>query len=430
MILGNRWHSFNRDLVRLKTGLVQFFETAWTVWLRWAVIIGLLLAAPAAGILIAEINPLYVFIVISLPIGLIAVQLGLPRFDLAPIIILIAAAFIPISLPTGRESRIVDSLLLTIIYLANWFLRMIIVEKRLHFVPTPVNKPILYFVIITLLSVVWSMAFRDPLVTAWPSFPVVQIASAIVMIVSPGILLLIANHVHNLKIFKAMVIIMLIAGTIGVIRRLGSIDLNLVNDGGLFTMWVVGLAASLALFNEKLRWYWRVLLLVLTGAWVYFRFGIQITWLAGWLSAFTALGVIIFMRSKKMLLLVLAAIVVLISFNADYYLDKVLADESDESGHTRMMAWEINWRVTGSHLLFGTGPAGYAAYYMSYFPADGMATHSNYIDIVAQTGISPHNFPLDFLSVLAWLGYEIMFTDFKAGVILLKLWPMPLLPVP
>lgn len=391
----------------LRNRIQSYFENQWAVLLPLTIVVGALVLAPIAGILVSVTHPIIVFLAIGLPLGLIAVQWGLPRFDLAPTVILIAAAFLPISLPTGRESRIVDSLLLTIVYLGNWFLHMIIVEKRLHFKPSPVNKPILIFVIITLLSLVWSIVFRDPLVVIWPSFPVVQIASAIVMIVSPGVLLVTANHVNNTRVFKVMVIVMLIAGTIAVIRRLSSIDLNLVNDGGLFTMWVVGLSASLALFNEKLRWYWRILLLALAGGWVYFRFGMQITWLAGWLSTFAALGIVVFMRSWKLLLGVVIALTLVVSLNAEYYLGKVLEDESNESGHTRTAAWEVNWRVTGQHLLLGTGPAGYAVYYMSYFPNDGMATHNNYIDVIAQTGIVGLLTCVWLFFTLAWMGYKL-----------------------
>ena len=38
-------------------------------------------------------------------------------------------------------------------------------------------------------------------------------------------------------------------------------------------------------------------------------------------------------------------------------------------------------------LVLGAGPGGYAAYYMTYFPSEAMATHNNYIDMIAQLGI-------------------------------------------
>jgi len=38
-------------------------------------------------------------------------------------------------------------------------------------------------------------------------------------------------------------------------------------------------------------------------------------------------------------------------------------------------------------LLLGTGPAVMAVYYMSLYPNQAMATHNNYIDILAETGV-------------------------------------------
>jgi O-antigen ligase len=118
-------------------------------------------------------------------------------------------------------------------------------------------------------------------------------------------------------------------------------------------------------------------------------------------------GLLTFMRSKKLFLVILIIAVVFVGINANYYLGTVIEDESNTSGHTRLAAWAVNWRVTGKHLLFGTGPAGYAAYYMSYFPKDAMATHSTYIDVLAQTGIIGLFFCVWFFFVLAWQGYKL-----------------------
>jgi hypothetical protein len=400
-----------QESTKIFARIFSHWELHRALLLRSALIFGLIAIAPLLGILVV-LNPLAALIAAA-PLAIVGLQFMLPRLGLAPVIILFVATFVPLDLPTGTESRLVDSLVLTVLFVGNWLLRMLLVDKRLQLQPSPVNKPLLGFMVVTALAVGWSIVFRDPLVVIWSSFPIVQIASALVMIMLPGAFLLTANHINDVKSLKIMVVMMMVAGLIAIVYRLNLVPIPLINgsplinDNGLFTMWVVSLSMSLALFNRELSWKWRGFLLLLATAWIYFRFGQQISWLAGWLPTLAAVGVIVFMRSKKLLLLALVLVAVVISLNASYYLGKVLADESEESGHTRMVAWEVNWRVTGKHLLFGTGPAGYAVYYMSYFPNDGMATHNNYIDIIAQTGVFGLIFCVWFFFSLAWLGYKL-----------------------
>jgi O-antigen ligase len=325
-------------------------------------------------------------------------------------LILIAAAFIPVDLPTGTESRLVDSLLLTVFFVGNWILRMIIVEKRLSLKPSPVNKFLLGFICVVPVSLAWSIIFMDPLVNPAnlsSKFVFVQTAAALTIIMLPGAFLLVANHINDLKWLKAMAGIMLLAGLVAAPARLGLINFKPANDEGLFSMWIVGISAGLALFVETMPKSARGALLGLTGAWLYIRFILGISWLAGWLPSFIILGILILRRSKKLLFIGILVGLIFVAFQADYYLDEVLARESEESGSTRLAAWAVNWRVTGKHLLFGTGPAGYAAYYMSYFPEDAMATHNNVIDILAQTGVIGLGLCLGFFFTLAWRGYKL-----------------------
>lgn len=392
--------------------------------LHLAIICGLLVGAPVVGVLVARINPVFVFIALAAPLGLVGLQLVLPRFDLSPLFILFAAAFVPIALPTGTESKLVDSFLLTMLFVGNWFLKMIIVEKRFSLKPSPVNKPLLGFMFVILFSLVWSWVFKDPLVDPAKlssKFIFVQIASALTMIMLPGAFLLVANHINDVKWLKIMVAIMLVAGVLAVAGRYAANRPIIVNDGGLFTMWITVLGIGLGLFYRELSWKWRGLLLVLGSAAIFFRFVYQITWLAGWLPPVVALGTLTFMRSKKLFLIILLLGTMYVALNADYYLGEVIEAETNESGHTRLAAWEVNWRVTGKHLLFGTGPAGYAVYYMNYFPNDAMATHNNVMDILAQTGVVGLALCLWFFFALAWLGYKLCLRlkgrgDFSEGL--------------
>jgi O-antigen ligase len=177
-----------------------------------------------------------------------------------------------------------------------------------------------------------------------------------------------------------------------------------VNTHGLFSMWYLSLAVAMALFNRRLRWLMRVGLLVYAAGWVYWGFFQRITWLSGWVPAFVTLAVVAFLRSKW--LFVVLAVVIVVGAGG-YYFRTEFQGESERSGVTRLAAYEVNWRITSKHLLFGTGPAGYASYYMSYFPTEGMATHSNYIDIIAQTGVVGSFFILWFFGAQAWGGYKL-----------------------
>ncbi len=399
-----------REVVRIGITILSFLQRYRSLLLHIVLIGGVVIVAPLVGILVVRVNPILIFIALVAPLGLLALHFVIPRPELGPLLILIAAAFIPIILPTGTESRLVDSFLLTLFFSANWVFKMILVDKRHSLKPSPLNTPLLWFMVVVMFSIAWSWAFKDPLMDPAKlsnKFVFVQFASALTMIMLPAAFLLVANHVNEMKWVKIMYGLMMVAGLLAIAGRYAFNRAILVNDEGLFTMWITVLGIGVGLFYHKLPWKWRGPLLGLGLAAIMFRFIYQISWLAGWLPPFVALSALVFMRSKKLFLIVLLLGAIFIASNADYYFGEVLGAETDESGHTRLAALEVNWRITGKHLLFGTGPAGYAAYYMSYFPDDGMATHNNVIDILAQTGIVGLSLCLWFFFALVWMGYKL-----------------------
>lgn len=373
-------------------------------WLLVAVVlVGVLatqLAEPDRGQLLRVGGVPLLFIALLL----LAVSVKM-RLELAPVIILIAAAFIPLSVGTGTQSRIVDSLLLSMFFVGVWLVQMIAIKRRIDLHPFRVNKPLIGFMIVVPISLIWSMLFRDPFVVIWNSFPLVQVASAIIMITFAATFLLVVNNVESLRVLKIMTGVMLVAGALGLIKQYGSIGLP-VNTDGLFAMWVVALSVSLAFFYRALSPISRLLLLLLAGLWMYWGFGLHIDWLAGWLPGMVALWLLALMRSRSLFIAGLIVLVLIILINPEYYLD-IIEVETQRSLNTRIAAWAMNWQVTGEHLTFGTGPGGYAAYYMSYFPHQATATHSNYIDIIAQVGIIGLGFLLWFFGALAWIGFRL-----------------------
>jgi hypothetical protein len=224
------------------------------------------------------------------------------------------------------------------------------------------------------------------------------------MLALPAAFLYVANHVKEARILNYMVILMGIAGVIGLFEHFSGLNLQ-IDSLGLFSMWVVGLTLAAVLFERRIPPLWRFVLALLPIGWFYWGMILNITWLAGWMPNAMVLLIMVFMRSKRLLALMGVFFVIFAIIKIDYFISAV-EDEKQESGSTRLAAWQMNWLITKDHLLFGTGPAGYAAYYMSYFPSQAMATHSNYIDIVAQTGVVGFILNAWFFISLAWYGFE------------------------
>ncbi len=376
--------------------------------IRIGVVMGLIIVLPAMGYLATKpkLAPLILAAVVA-ALGVFAV---LRRIELGLVGMLLAGVFVRFRLPTGTASEIVISLLLCGGVLGIWVVRMLVEEKRLTLKSTPANFPLLAFMAVIFISLVWSLVYRDVFVHSIGS-PFVAVASAVVMALLPATFLLVANLVQDVRWLRAMVWVFMAGGLVSLISTL---DFGLsytirrlvfqngliwVNAHGLYSMWYLSFALAMAFFNRKLHWAWRTVLLVYAAGWVYWGFWQRTSWLSGWAPAFAAAAVVTFLRSKWLFLIL---VVVIVLGAGGYYVRTEFQRESERSGETRLAAYEVNWRITGKHLFFGTGPAGYASYYMSYFPSDGMASHSNYIDIIAQTGIVGLFFIFWFFGVQVW----------------------------
>jgi hypothetical protein len=374
------------------------------VLIRLGVIPGLIVGLMGIGFLTSRISPELVLIAIAVPP---VVLLALRQFEFGVLAIVLTAAFVRFSLPTGTQSRIVASLLMTMIFIALWLTKMLVVDKKLQLKPSRANIPLLSFVLVTFISYVWSNAFRDPLVMVWSSWPFVQIGALAVMVLLPGAFLLASNCLTDLKWIKGLTAVIIAVGILAILGDYLNLPLGFLQVRPLFPTWFICLAYSQVLFNRRIPMALRLLLLAFVGGWLYRVFFVQLTWLSAWLPTMLAVGAISFWRSRWLLVILLIVALVYVGANLDQ-LQVAYARESAESGVTRLDAYAHNWRVTGRHFLFGVGPAGYAAYYMSYFPSEAVATHSNYIDVLSQTGIVGLLTFLGFFFALALVARDLL----------------------
>jgi hypothetical protein len=400
--------------------IAQLVKLERVVLIRVVVVAVTLFALPVVGIMPVWLSPRVSPFLILVPlVAALGALVFLQYLESGIIAMLLAAVFIRFRIPTGTASEIVISLVICAGCIALWIIRMLIQDKSLSLKPSPVNTPLLAFIATVPISWFWGQAFRDPLVHEI-GHPLVAIAAGLVIMLLPACLLLVANTIDSMRWLQALVWIVLGEGLVVLFLDIGSTlvggalrDLRIflytngiihLNSHGLLSMWCISFALAIALFNRRIGWLGRGLLIAYAGAWVYWGFYLRTSWLTGWAPAFVAASVVAYLRSKR-LFLVVAAIVLLVA--GAYYIRTAFEAETLESGYTRLSAYAVNWRITKRHLLFGTGPAGYASYYMSYFPTQAMASHSNYIDIFAQTGIVGSIFFMWFFGAQAWGSYRL-----------------------
>jgi hypothetical protein len=367
--------------------------------------------AIVAGLLTAKVQPEIVVVAAAAPIGILIAYQFNDRFEYGIVGIVAAAGLVNFfALPTGTESRIVISMVLSMALLARWFVPTLLVDKRIQIKPSPINRPLLMFAAVNIASYLWGNAFRDPLLVSWRSFPVVQIAALVVNILLPILVLLVYNKLGEGIWLKWLTWLMLGMGALYLIAYFfAPFLLNYIlsnGSSGLFPLWVMVLALSVALYDEKLPLWLRGLLLVLVLAFFYRTFFLGRLWLSGWIPAVGGCAVVTFLRSKKLFAVMMLVGLLYLGLNFDYYYQDIVVSNQEEGGEERLDLWRMNLEHVANHPLLGMGPAGYAVYNMTYHPWDARSTHNNYFDILAQTGVIGFGIFLWLFFTFARMGYQ------------------------
>jgi hypothetical protein len=159
--------------------------------------------------------------------------------------------------------------------------------------------------------------------------------------------------------------------------------------GSLLWIFALAFAFSFGLFDRKMPIYVRLFLLAGVGLRVYVSLTDSFDWKSGWVPAFLALAVIIFLRYKKARLpFVAGAVLLLLIFNSRIL--SYLQQGDSYSVYTRLAAWQTLLNVISANPILGVGPANYS-YYTTLFPILGYSvkfnSHNQFVDLVAQCGI-------------------------------------------
>ncbi len=295
------------------------------------------------------------------------------------------------TLPTGRGSRIVISLVIAIILTAIWLLQLLVSKGREAVRPSPIRKPTLLFIAAGVVAYFWSNLMRDPLVIVPSSFTIVQLGALLVNSLLPFLALFVSSVVTETRWLKYFTWVLIALGSFIIFVVITGIPLDFIfNNGyrGDFATWVCAIALAMALFNEELSTWKRGFLILVVVAWFFQDFIRHSDWYSGWLPMVVSLGSVLFFRSRKLFAIVSAVVILIVATNFNYFYQNVyVANYYGQGGNERLGLWQTNLQLVERHPLFGMGPAGYAVYYMTYNPNNARSTHNNYFDVLAQTGI-------------------------------------------
>lgn len=346
--------------------------------------LAVLLLTLAVGYLTAHGRGL---VLMALLVGLPALVAALWAFEQLVLAIAPVALLISVSLPTGTESRVAAVMLLVLLLCGVWLLSALLRPGSVRLTPSPLNAPLLCFIAVCLISLVWSIAFRDPLVHAPGKFLAVQLGACAAMVLSPVATLLIANFVRSIKRLRWVALSFVVACALWAICLALRLQRPEINTRGLFTLWFSAVGYAMLISLPRLPLWSRIGLGLLLLLHLYERTVIGIAWLSGWVPALVALVVITALwswRACLALLLVLGLVVV----TQQRFIQQHIFEEAEQDGsYERLTLWELSLELISEHPLVGTGPAGYAVYYLTYHPEEARSTHNNYLDIVAQLGL-------------------------------------------
>lgn len=367
--------------------------------MRVGVVAGTVGLSPVLGFLFTKVSPL---LVIAAIIGAVSAPVVLRNLQVGPMLILAAATATEWYISKG----ITPALILTAVFVGIWLTQQIVLNHRLALVKSPVMMPALGFMLVAAISLPWGKAMADPLLVYWPDFGMVQLAQLAVLALSPAALILTANLITTRRDLMLLVCVYLGMTTVGILLEFVHFPFHL-NLRGINSTWAVGLLYGQLLYNKKMPWWNRLAFILIVALWLFVKFLVGITWLSGWLPVVVTVGVLTFFKSRKATLLLLLVAVIFVFASAGWW-EEIWGAEEGESGN-RFDKWSFLFahHSTRGHWFLGTGPFGYALYFMTYFPDNSASTHSNYIDIYLQMGVVGCVVFVWLMGALARVGYKL-----------------------
>ncbi|MBN1920172.1 MAG: O-antigen ligase family protein [Anaerolineae bacterium] len=379
-------------------------------WARLVLILGLLFAATTLGLrpsmrwVVLPVLGVGAFVVLRLP------QLGL-------LSVIVAALIVPFELSTGTEVKLNLATVLVPLLFALWFVEGVF-RRDFQWKASPVNKPLTFFLLAGLLSLLVGNALWDPAVPRSGNFVLVQLAQWAIFAFAALAFWLVANlREPEVWLPRLTWAFLYLGGGLAILRMLPGVA-SLAERVTTVTFirapfWVLlaAIAGGQLLFEASLSRAKRGFLVASLLAVLTYAFVAQREAVSNWVGVAAVAGVLLWLRFPRARGAVIALAVILAATGILFPSIWEFAggeDEWTESGGSRLALIERVVSVTLRNPITGLGPASYRNYAgvepLRYRTAlwvnPAVNSHNNYVDLFAHTGLVG-------LGLFLWFAWEL-----------------------
>lgn len=335
---------------------------------------------------------------IALPIALAGLYFVIRQPNLLYLFILAGGMFVPFAGPGGVNASVIGIILL----IGLWVMDMLVVKREFSFYYVRTLRPVLYFAVISTVAfaagqISWFAFANQAPMTAQAGGYAIYLLLPLVMLVTPNII----RDMRWLKIvfwtFIGLSMIYVVARTL----ELSIADLLFTNGyvaNSMLWTWMAALLAGQVIYNHELKWGPRIFMVVCLLLVFYVAMVQQNDWKSGWVPPAVTVAALVGLRFKK-----LTIVAIPFALAIGIYLARDLISTDQYSWGTRVDAWIVVLNISRVSPLIGMGFANYY-WYATEFSIRGyhikFNSHSQFVDLVAQTGV------LGLLCFL-WILFEV-----------------------
>lgn len=364
-------------------------------WIQYAIILAVVLVSVGAAYWGTQ----------TIMIALVGVVVGLSGFlallrypNLGFILLFLGGMFVPFAGPGGFNA----SILTVILMIGLWFMDMFVVRRRFEFVKSRVIRPAFLMLIVSIVA--FAMGQIPWFVFADQAPIDAQIGGFAIYFFLVLAMIMTANVIRDVKWLKIVVWTFIGLGFIYVLGRTLRLDVvdriyaHGVYANSMFWMWMVTLPLSQAIYNNHLSLRSKAVLYGIVALTFYVALVQQNDWKSGWVPAGLVAAVLVGWKFRKVIPFTIPFVLMVVA-----YLAQELIATDDYSWGTRVDAWIVVLDIARVSPIIGLGFSNYY-WYAKIFSIRGYSikfnSHSQFVDIIAQTGILG-------LACFMWILFEI-----------------------